>query len=274
MNTSVRFGAVRISGWCLLAVVAMAAPAGAQVTNRFILKTADYFQTSDNVPGALSQVQVNAGINTAGAGDVTSANFTKFGASSPTSFVQQGPASWGLPVYDTFFTLAAADAAYPNGGYLFETAGGTVGSTSVTVQLQGAFPAEPVFTGTSLHDLATMDPGGPITVTFNGFTPDPTLNGARLSIMLVGGPSVFQFFDPSVTATSYTFPAGTFAPDTNYSINLEYFNDNLDGAAGQSDYSAFTQASIRTASVPEPAALGLIGLGAGAVAARRRRRHA
>lgn len=268
MNARRRRYVVRIL-WCFtIGMAMMAARAEAQVNGHAVLKTADYFQDTDNVPGSLSDVRVQPVLFTTAAGDITSASVTLPGASSAVDFVQHGT-SWGLPAFnDTFFSLAAADSAYPNGGYLFQTAGGTAGTTSSTVQLKGTYPAAPVFTGTSLHDLATMNPLGPITITFNGFTPDPLLNDGTMSIVLVG-PGGFQSFDPDVTATSFTFPAGTFQPASTYTVNLEYRNDDIQ-PGGQSDYSSYTQASITTASVPEPAGLALVGLG-GAAAVRRRR---
>jgi hypothetical protein len=231
---------------------------------------ARYSQSTDNVPAPVGDVRVLPALFTANAGDITSATVTFPGGISSRNLSQSGTA-WELPSSDFYSSLAAADAAYPNGAYTFQTSGGTIGSTTGQVDLQGTYPTEPVFTGTSLTDLATMDVSQPITVTFNGFTPDPSSNDANFDIVLVG-PGGFQFFEPSLTDTSFTFPANTFQPDSFYTVNLEYFNDNLDSSSNESDYSSFTQAQVTTAAaVPEPAGAALLALSAATLAWRRRR---
>lgn len=247
---------------------AVATHADAQINSRAVLKTADYSQTTDNVPGPLGDVRTTAGVFTNHAGDITSADVTFPGAASPTTLTQSG-SSW--TVNGNFPSMAAADTAYPNGGYLFHTAGGTVGTTDNTVTLRSTYSAEGVFTGTSIHDLKTMNPNGAIHITFNGFTPDPTLNDTRIGLALSGGPQVFQSFDPPILATGFTFPAGTFVQNTNYFLTLQYFNDNLDATNGESDYSSYTATNFTTASVPEPAALALFSFAASSAAIRRRR---
>lgn len=259
-----------ILGWCSILVMGMTLRAEAQVGSYYIDKTAYYFQNSDNVAGSLGYVNVAPGVYTNNAGDITSASVTLPGASAAVDLVQHGT-SWGLAAFDdTFSSLADADSAYPNGNYLFQTAGGTVGTTAMTVQLSGAYPAEPVFTGTSLTDLATMDPRGPITITFNGFTPDPSLNYGHLAINF-SGPGGQQDFDLPITATSFTFPANTFEPASTYYINLLYYNDNT-STPGYADYSSYTDSMITTASVPEPTGVVFVVLSVGALAGERRRR--
>jgi hypothetical protein len=97
------------------------------------------------------------------------------------------------------------------------------------------------------------------------------LNDDSLDLELMGGPKGFQFFEPSTSATDFTFPAGTFAPATGYSLTLLYVNSNLDSPLS-SDYSSQTQVNFTTASVPEPAGLAVFGVAASLAAMLRRRR--
>jgi hypothetical protein len=266
-----RFGPASVAICGAVLVGGIAIRANAQVNSHAVLKTADYSQTTDNVAAPLSDVRTTAGLFTAHAGDITSADVTFPGAASATTLAQSGT-SW--TVNGNFASKAAADAAYPNGNYLFHTAGGTVGTTNDTLTLQSTYPAEGVFTGTSIHDLQTMNPTGAIHITFNGFTPDAALNDTRIGLTLFSASQGFQSFNPPISATDFTFPAGTFVPSTNYFLTLQYFNDNLTHsgrATDESDYSSYTAVNFTTA--PEPGSLGAMLLLGGALAARRRSRR-
>jgi hypothetical protein len=221
-----------------VAATALAASsASAQVGLHTMGKAAFYDQTAaDTQPVTPYTYGAYASILTDYPEDATAASLN--GPGSPTVFpvtlVSNGFNAWGefLGYYDTFADL---QTAIPNGAYTFAISGGLLGTVSddlTLIEPMVVAPAEiPYVTGDGFDRLQNMDPTQDITLSINGFTPDPLATNPSTSIYVYqscgGGPSDWVIsIEPS--QTSFTIPANTLLPAHEYGIAVSYINERID----------------------------------------------
>lgn len=183
------------------------------------------------------------------------------------------------PLYPT---QAAMDADLPQADYDFEATNSvTLDSEDVYYTYdQDAYPlSDPQLDAASFNDLQNLNPAQTLDLNFNSFiqstSPVPDENYVFVSIYNPDFSLAFNQGFLSPTTTSATVPGGTLAPNTMYDLSI-IFDSRLDGY-DDSDSIPVQQAfdnrldiDFTTTAVPEPASLGLLGIGAMALLARRR----
>ncbi len=131
------------------------------------------------------------------------------------------PEKFEMAVYMT--NLAAFNSNFPTGNYVFNvTANGSTQPNTVTMPAD-AQPNAPQIT--DFTAAQSVNPSQPFTLTWNTFTNGGSTDWVFLSIPL-GNTQAFQspIYGQSNTltgtASSFTIPAGTLQPNTNYNASL------------------------------------------------------
>ena len=209
---------------------------------------AEYIQNSDNAPGALVDVEFNATLNYYTPPGIT-VTMTPPGSSTALAMQAFGLAGWN---YEEDFgsSLASFEQTFPNGTYTFNVSDGTV----LTSILQGNFPTEPIFTGTTLAGIASVDPSQPYTVFFNGLGAEGQADSGIGLFLTDLTTSMDRGFNVNSSANEFTLPANILTPGDEYELTLYYGLSN-----GQ--YYAETKADFTVAAAPEPSELAYAGLG-------------
>jgi hypothetical protein len=143
------------------------------------------------------------------------------------------------------------------GSFTFKTSGGTQGSMSYPIQVDGSIPAPVVFTGDSVEALSSGNTSQPITFSFTAFTPDPnTSYFGLLEIQDVADPDGIVQALLSPSQTQFTIPAGTLQPNTDYSVVISSGEDFGSFSSGYSLVSTNTlDFMTNSLEIPEPSTL-------------------
>ena len=279
-----------------LALIAAAAPAGAQVNNFNIFKTGYYSQT-DASSQTLQNYFFNSTVFAQNATDAiaatlmpgagTSVNYSYTPSPSfPGAFLNYGSSA--------FASQADLDTAFPQGPYIVNYGGGTEtpGNFTVAYSTDVYATSNPLFTAMTFNGLQNLDTSKAFTLNWNANIA-PTAASEAFNFLNIydatTGNLVFSdgsgFLAPNVT--SATLPAGTLLPNTSYFVGID-FSDRIDGSNAavtdsngnnvfvtQSfDLSNTVNFTTARAAVPEPSSFALLALGAlplGLLAAKRRR---
>ena len=201
--------------------------------------------------------------------DFTSSRVTYPGPGSPVSLTQSSsdPTFFNTN-YGPFPTLSALHTALPFGNYTASFTNGTVTDTATIDYISDHFQTStPQLTAASFAALQNANPSQSLTLNFNAFTPDTATNdtvGTFFSIFAPNGSTVFTtFLAPNVT--SVIIPAGTLKAATNYSLALDqggriFTAPNGEGVETELGFAIDDNAAFTTAA-PEPAFLGVFGIG-------------
>ncbi len=231
-------------------------------------------------------------------GDFDNATLTYPGPSSPAAMVDvpgtytflnnETAAGYYITQSASYPTQAAMDSDYPFGSYTYGLTGGTNGPVSSTINYTSDFYTAnmPTLTAASFNGLQGADTSQPINVAFAPMLDNPDFGvtaGADHYVFLdvytsgFGADVYSTYTDQTASLTNFVIPASTLAPDTSYSVLLT-FDDRIGTTDGNNvnQFQLFdtkTEVDFTTgaAVVPEPASLGLVGIGISLLAARRKR---
>jgi hypothetical protein len=265
----------RAGGLALALAALIATPARADITFYNLFKVAGYSQTSDAQPVTPNGFFGTVGVDADTPGDLSGGQVT---SSSPLSPMTLSGSDTSLVSYTpSYGSLAALDAALPNGTYTYTLSGGTFdgASATLTTPASDAFAsAVPYFTNNAFTALQGVSASSAINLTWN---PYATPAGVNQPLTFIGitqvsnNQSVFGMVGDnnftSTTVAANTLQAGTtYDLDIVYSARIASVPDN-----GFGDATAFTAYDIRTdliftTAVPEPSSLVLLGCAAGIVA--------
>jgi hypothetical protein len=274
-----------------LAVSCLSAPAAyAGVTAAAMQQGAYYKQT-----GPVTVVPVNnftgnyffgASITSADPSDFDGGVFTLPDGTTSYPMIKVGPPFPAIS-YGTFAQSPATLASlFPSGAYTL-TATNSVTSASQSVQVQYVddfvINSIPALTATSFHDL--LRPNAlPLTVNFEGFTPDPRSTSSLVSFNLVGSqfntnnpPKIFSSGPLPASTTSVVVPAGFLTKGWLYTvsvIDVQLMAGDYNGIPVNLSGASLLQTATFTVAVPEPASWALLLLGFGAMGSVLRQRRA
>lgn len=205
----------------LASVLALSAPAasGQSVSGFLLGKIQNFQQTSSAAPVATSTQPFQfGGLINAGTATINSASMTFTGSSSPRIFA---PAGADFSILDTFATQALLDAAYGSGNYNLSI-NTTAGILTRTIFLfPFAYPTTPRLTvavGDWQSNVLVLNPALDYTFVWGAFA---NAQAADLIQFAIRGSSVNLAPFPA-TQTSYTLPAGTLQPGTDYVCDLAF----------------------------------------------------
>ncbi len=124
--------------------------------------------------------------------------------------------------------------------------------------------AIPFFTGDTYDRLQNYDVTQPMTLTFNGFTLNPSTDVGAIQLSVVQdntpGAVISVSLDPS--ETTFEIPADTLVAGAGYSIGLNYYNVVLtpnagfNGATSGAEFHRSTTAYFTTLDTPKPCCRG------------------
>ncbi len=202
--------------------------ADAQVGSMNLTYLSQYPQTGPNPPTITTDHSVTKAMSVTTETDIETASVTDPFFNSLEFFSPNGIDYFTNAI--TAPTRGALMAAQPAGDYEFAIEGGDYGPDSATVNQTfglGDWPAEiPAFTSTTYNLLSGMPTDVAFTVNFNSFTPTVGATGTMLLYVSEAqspfGLPVFESLP--ATATSFTIPAGTLAPNTQHYISLTFDN--------------------------------------------------
>lgn len=161
-------------------------------------------------------------------------------------------------------TKADLDQFFPNGGYQasLATAHNGVQDVTLTFPVTDSYPNDPTVTG--ITALQTVDPGQPLTISWQPFagaeeTPEYAI---RIFIPTESGFDVFESDDPgepgalSGTSTSIVIPAGTLSPGREYEAELEFSHvvdiddTSYPGTVFSAAFTKITEFDLQTTGTP------------------------
>ncbi|MDQ6654234.1 MAG: hypothetical protein M3Y80_00275, partial [Verrucomicrobiota bacterium] len=213
------------AGWILLplALLLTAASTFAQTpVGSFIHgKIQNFQQTSTTAPVADPVQPFQFGSLVAmGTATINSATLTFSGSASPRAYT--GSTSGDFSILDTFTTQAQLDAAYPTSTYnlAVNTTAGPF-SKSISYFAFFGYPPTPRLTVPAAswqNGAIVIDPTADYTLTWGAFTGAQATDAIQLAIA-GSGLSLSPF---PATQTSYTIPAGSLQPNTNYACELAF----------------------------------------------------
>ena len=251
----------------------------AAITFYSLFVTNGYEQTSNAQPTLPLSYSGDVSIDFNNAGDLTAANVT---SPSPLSPMTLNVGTLNADFGQTYASAAQRDTDFPpSAEYQFNISGGSLGSQSASLSRPGtdAFAADvPYFTGTTYDDLQGVDATTTITLPFTGYAAPLGVNDPLIFIGITrvsDGALVYGDSGPN-TLTSFTVPAGTLQPNTDYDVNLVYSSRISIAEAGFATATSQMAYDLRTdllftTGVPEPSTVALGALAAVAFAAYRRR---
>lgn len=251
-----------------LPILLAVSPLHAGLTAVDFFKNIEYFQTTGAAPNTPGGFFVSLREFMATASDFNSASVTYPGPGSPQSLTQSGT----VFAFQTGFlaSQAAMDAEYPFGIYTFVADNSSIPtsqSTSISYTADAYTAGIPAFTAATFAALQGMDPTAAFTFHFNGFTPNGVANDAATFLTIFGTPFFNSLAD---TTTSAVLPANTLAPNTAYTMELDFsdrISDSNSGVPTTMGFDVRTDVTFTTGSaVPEPGSLTLGALGVAALA--------
>lgn len=262
----------------VLAVAGVAAPLSADFLDVRMFNSANYTQTAGGPVFQGYNFEMDAITQSAAA--FNSAEVTYPGAGSPVALTQS-------PTDPTFFntnfgpysTLAALHASLPFGNYTTTFTNGSI-TDSATIDynadhFQGSIPE---LTAASFAGVEDWNPSHALTLSFNGFTPDPATTGSVGTYIDIFGPDGSNPFSTFVApgVTSIVIPAGTLQGNTSYSLAIEQggrieTSPNAEGVETEFGFSINDNINFTTAPETSDFVLGMLALAAGLGAHARRR---
>jgi len=178
-------------------------------------------------------------------GSALSMSFTPPGGTSTALTIPQGSNKYNYS--ELFTTLAAMNAAFPDGSYTFAVGGASSFTLSFTGDLYPNVPQVMGGTWNSSGQLV-VDSTQSNTLNFNTFTAYGTAGAlSHMQFSISSGDqttvSLSQSYITSTNSapfTSYSIPAGTLAPGSVYFCTLEYDTVPADNTTAVSGYTAAT----------------------------------
>jgi hypothetical protein len=261
-----------------IALLAVPAVFGGSITTVDLFANSIDQQTGPTTLGPQSYF-FNLGLTSVSPGDYSSVSVTYPGPGSPLNIPQVDASdfNYGSSLYGTY---AAMQSDFPNGSYLFTAE--TAGDTETIAYAGDSFASQtPELTAATFNGLNGMNPNSAFNLAYNGFTVNQSLNGNEygysfFTIYNSGGNAVFTFGFESPSFTGGILPAGTLLPGQTYSWELD-FSDRYNGTDPATSLPYLIGSDVRTdgsfttgLATPEPAALGLVGVGLVLLLIRRR----
>jgi hypothetical protein len=246
-----------------------------------------YGQTADNAPGTNPTAFFATDINPSNAGDITAAAGTS--GATATGQASFNYVSSGVSAnYQSGYITPAALSDYMKQGTSFvaNVTGGTLAGQRASVAYGPTlFPsAVPYLTGNTYSALQGLNASQGLTLTFNGFTAAAGASFSLSNLYIYNPATGMAYYDENLLpgATSVLLAANTLAAGTTYDLILDYDNTVSTSNAGfggatfmtvydNRDFLSFTTATT-AASIPEPASLSLMAIGAASILVVRRRR--
>ena len=206
-------------------------------------------QTSNTSPVASSFDFFSIGATFLTAGDYTSATATYPGFGSPQilSLIAPTRFDFGSPAFTSF---SALQTAYPFGTYTVTATGNQTTSSSVSYQAN-YFPSSIPFI-TNYSSLNGLNPAKDFTVQYNSFTPNVSVTTGFTFLTIWTADThqvVFQDDFQSPSSTQALIPAGTLAPKTTYTFELD-FSDRLIVGSTTQGFDNRTDGSFTTGPTP------------------------
>lgn len=195
----------------------------ADITGYDIFKTTVYQQTDDTQPVAVNAPDAyffGAQFFADVPNDITNVSFTTpndevFSHDETNVFFVSYGSSY-------FATKEDMDAAFPDGDYFFEINDGEDSGIATFPTDEFYATDVPYFTGSSWDDLQMLDPNGPLTLTWNDFTPSELANGFVFLRIFDERTESFAYSSAALinTTTSMNFDGGTLRYGTPYHVDL------------------------------------------------------
>jgi hypothetical protein len=178
-------------------------------------------QWSDSPPGPADQYYFSSRIFCSGAGDIGAALLHDPATEFPLTMTRASDTIWsfnsiGYPTRQDLFEL------FPEGEYVFDIAGGTLGDQSAVIDRQGEFfsPEPPAFTDGTFTAFQGLDAAEDFVVRFTPFDMQPGANTALTYITMYTRPEFELVFAGVVPqpATEMVIPAGTITPGADLAL--------------------------------------------------------
>ncbi|TWT32441.1 hypothetical protein KOR34_42040 [Posidoniimonas corsicana] len=173
-----------------------------------------------------------------------------------------------------YFSTSQLETAWPAGDYtLAANSGSSTIRESVALRSHDV-DSVPYFTGSVYEVLSGLNPSRPVTLEWNA--PGAEVDRVTVHIASLSGGQAPIAVD-ATGQTSLPLPAGTLAPNTVYSLSIEFSSEQADqpdafsSGEGKSVVKNITEIAFTTGEVPEPSGLVAGALLAVGLSARRRR---
>ena len=238
-----------------------------------LFKNTAYQQTNDAQPttpiGYFGSVAVESNNTT----DFTAGNVTSTSPLSPMMLTMTGTTG----AFQSAFlgTKATLDADFPNGTtYTYNISGGTLGSQTATLSTPATdeYAATiPFFTNNAFTSLQGANSASSINLSWNPYATPPGINTPLIfvGVTRVSDNTFVAGTSGSNALNSFTIPANTLQPGTQYDLDLVYSARNGTANAGFGGANSFYSYDVRTdlvfttaaASIPEPSTFSIASLG-------------
>lgn len=234
---------------------------GADVQMLGVVKQLSYEQSgATTTPATGSFAMFNAWVD-ASQDNVVNGAIVKLPGGSNTPMVADGPDSWNLE--GAFSSQGLLDSAFPNGTYTLTVNTVHDGSKTLNIALNGnAFPNPPQLS--NYTNAQAIDSHSAFTFSWNTFTGGATGDFVQFRVEDLSGRKVMVSGQPGEagslngTSTSFTIPAGTLQPNTEYGFRLlfaklvTFDSTAYPGAMIIGAYAVETTGSVRTSSSTGP----------------------